>query len=48
MEYDASAHKSSVVILDAKDVEGDVVARIRLQFHVPHTFHGTYRANAAR
>ena len=48
VEYDANAHKSSVVILDAKDVEGDVVARIRLPFHVPHTFHGTYRANAAR
>ena len=42
LEYDAAAHASSVVVLDAQDIAGAELARIRLPFHVPYTFHGTF------
>ena len=44
LEYDAARHSSSLVILDARDVAGAPLAVCRLPFHVPHTFHGTYKA----
>jgi all-trans-8'-apo-beta-carotenal 15,15'-oxygenase len=47
LEYDAAAHKSSLVILDAKDVTGKPLAVCRLPFHVPHSFHGTFKHKAA-
>ena len=43
LEYDAAAHASSVVVLDAQDIAGDELARIRLPFHVPYTFHGAFQ-----
>jgi len=42
LEYDARAHVSSVVILDARDIAGPELARVRLPYHVPYSFHGTY------
>lgn len=43
LEYDAARHRSSLVVLDAKDVTGAPLAVCRLPFHVPHTFHGTFK-----
>ena len=47
LEYDASKHTSSLVILDAKDITGAPLAVCRLPFHVPHTFHGTWKEKKA-
>ena len=47
LEYHAARHQSDVVVLDAADVAGKELARIKLPFHVPHTFHGTFRADRA-
>lgn len=44
LEYNAAQHKSSLVILDAKDMTGAPLAVVRLPYHVPHTFHGTYKS----
>ena len=43
LEYHAARHRSDVVVLDAADVAGKELARVELPFHVPHTFHGTFR-----
>jgi carotenoid cleavage dioxygenase-like enzyme len=38
--YDAGRDQSDVVILDARDFGGDLVATIRLPVRVPYGFHG--------
>ena len=47
LEYHAARHRSDVVVLDAADVAGKELARVELPFHVPHTFHGTFRDERA-
>ena len=42
LEYDSSAHRSALVVLDAKDIEGKEIARVKMPYHVPHSFHGTF------
>jgi all-trans-8'-apo-beta-carotenal 15,15'-oxygenase len=37
--YDASRHRSDVVILDAQDLHREI-ARVSLKLHIPHGFHG--------
>lgn len=46
LEYHAAQHTSSLVILDAKDVAGAPLAVCHLPYHVPHSFHGTYKDKA--
>ena len=43
LEYDSAAHRSSVVVLDAMDVAGPQLCRVNLPYHVPYSFHGTYK-----
>ena len=43
LEYDSRVHRSSLVILDAADIEGKELARVKMPYHVPHTFHGTFK-----
>jgi carotenoid cleavage dioxygenase len=40
--YDRETSRSALVILDASDVEGDVVAEIHLPRRVPNGFHGNW------
>jgi all-trans-8'-apo-beta-carotenal 15,15'-oxygenase len=40
--YNAASHRSHVVILDARDFKRDVIARLHLKHHVPHTHHGSF------
>jgi all-trans-8'-apo-beta-carotenal 15,15'-oxygenase len=42
MVYDASYHRSNIVILDAQDLESEPVAQLHLQHHVPYGLHGTF------
>ncbi|CAI7803378.1 unnamed protein product, partial [Closterium sp. NIES-54] len=44
--YDATRHKSHVVVLDARDVVAPPVAVVHLQSHVPYHFHGTWAGKA--
>jgi all-trans-8'-apo-beta-carotenal 15,15'-oxygenase len=41
MVYDASKHRTSIVLLKAEDIT-QVVAKLHLSHHVPHGFHGTW------
>jgi len=40
LEYDAARHRSTVVVLDAMDIEGAALCTLPLPHHVPYTFHG--------
>lgn len=40
--YDASRHRSDVVILDARNFDKGPVARLHLKHHVPYGLHGTW------
>ena len=40
--YEADGHKSSVLVLDAKNLEGPPVAEVKLSSHVPLHFHGCW------
>ncbi|MGB3403813.1 MAG: carotenoid oxygenase family protein [Microcoleaceae cyanobacterium] len=42
MVYDASYHRSNIVILDAQDLESEPIAQLHLQHHVPYGLHGTF------
>ena len=43
LEYDAAAHRSVLVVLDAADFDAaSPVAEVRLPFHFPYAFHGTF------
>ncbi|MEO0828608.1 MAG: carotenoid oxygenase family protein, partial [Cyanobacteria bacterium J06642_9] len=39
--YDAASHRSYVVILDAQNLD-QVIAKLYLDHHIPHGFHGTW------
>jgi all-trans-8'-apo-beta-carotenal 15,15'-oxygenase len=45
--YSAAQHRSRLVILDARDVEGEPVAVAHLRHHVPLGFHGTFTSRVA-
>ncbi len=40
--YDASYHRSDIVILDAKDLNRGPVAQLHLKHHIPYGLHGTF------
>lgn len=40
--YDASRHRSDVVILDGRDLERGPVARLHLKHHIPYSLHGSW------
>ncbi len=40
--YDAANHRSDLVILDARDLTKEPVARLRLKYHVPYGLHGSF------
>ncbi len=42
VEYQADRHRSRLVILDAKDLEGGPVATAELNHHIPQGFHGNF------
>ena len=46
--YSAPEHRSRLVVLDARDVEGEPVAVAHLRHHVPLGFHGTFTERVAR
>jgi all-trans-8'-apo-beta-carotenal 15,15'-oxygenase len=43
--YDASRHRSDVVILDGRDLNRGPVARLHLKHHVPYGLHGSWTPN---
>src|SRR6185369_15429754 len=45
--YDEAANGSDFFILDARDIAGEPVARIRLPHRVPYGFHGNWAAGIA-
>nr|MCH9709283.1 carotenoid oxygenase family protein [Actinomycetes bacterium] len=42
VEYQADQHRSRLVILDAKDLEGGPIATAQLNHHIPQGFHGNF------
>ena len=40
--YDGSQHCSSLVILDGENIQGDAIARLHLQHHIPYGLHGSW------
>jgi len=43
--YDAAKHRSSLVILDARDITKGPVARLHLKHHIPYGLHGSFTSN---
>ncbi len=43
--YDASKHRSDVVILDGRDLNRGPVARLHLKHHIPYGLHGNWTPN---
>ncbi|NET87343.1 MAG: carotenoid oxygenase family protein [Kamptonema sp. SIO1D9] len=42
MVYDASHHRSDLVILDGRDLNGQPVAKLHLKYHIPYGLHGSW------
>jgi all-trans-8'-apo-beta-carotenal 15,15'-oxygenase len=40
--YDASHHRSDVIILDGRDLHQEPIARIHLKHHIPYGLHGNW------
>ncbi len=40
--YDGSKHRSDLVILDGENIQGDAVAKLHLQHHIPYGLHGSW------
>lgn len=40
--YDAEHHRSDVVIFDAKQIDGEPLARLHLRYHIPYGLHGSF------
>ncbi len=40
--YDASHHRSDLVILDGQNLQGDAIATLHLKHHVPYGLHGNW------
>jgi all-trans-8'-apo-beta-carotenal 15,15'-oxygenase len=45
MVYDASHHRSDIVILDGCDLNQGAVARLHLKHHIPYGLHGSWADN---
>jgi all-trans-8'-apo-beta-carotenal 15,15'-oxygenase len=45
--YSAQAHRSRLVVLDARDLEREPLAAAHLRHHVPLGFHGTFTRRVA-
>jgi all-trans-8'-apo-beta-carotenal 15,15'-oxygenase len=45
--YDGVEHRSSLYVIDARDVEAEPLAVARLPHHVPFGFHGTFAERVA-
>jgi all-trans-8'-apo-beta-carotenal 15,15'-oxygenase len=45
--YDGVEHRSSLYVLDARDVEADALAIAHLPHHIPFGFHGTFAERVA-
>jgi len=43
--YDAANHRSTLVILDARDIAKGPVARLHLKYHIPYGLHGSFTSN---
>ncbi|MGL5062828.1 MAG: carotenoid oxygenase family protein, partial [Microcoleus sp.] len=43
--YDAANHRSTLVILDARDIAQEPVARLHLKQHIPYGLHGSFTSN---
>ncbi|MDP6957401.1 MAG: carotenoid oxygenase family protein [Planctomycetota bacterium] len=44
--YDQNIHKSSVVVVDGRDLEGGPVAEASFDQHIPFTFHGLFTSGS--
>jgi all-trans-8'-apo-beta-carotenal 15,15'-oxygenase len=42
MVYDASYHRSDIILLDAQNLERGAIAKLHLKHHVPYGLHGTF------
>ncbi|MDY7016532.1 MAG: carotenoid oxygenase family protein, partial [Cyanobacteriota bacterium] len=42
MVYDASQHRSDLVILEAREVDRGPIARLHLDYHLPYGLHGSW------
>ena len=40
--YDAANHRSDLVILDARNLNQDPIARLHLNYHIPYGLHGNF------
>ena len=40
--YDGSQHRSHLVILDGENIQGNPVAKLHLQHHIPYGLHGSW------
>ena len=47
LAYDPRAHRSRLVVLDARDVEADPIAELGLRHHIPMGFHGAFTERVA-
>ena len=45
--YQGAEHRSSLYVLDARDVEGEPIAVAHLPHHIPYGFHGTFTPRIA-
>ena len=43
LAYDPARHGTDVLVLDARDIEAPPVCTLRLEHHVPYTFHGAWQ-----
>lgn len=46
--YDGAEHRSRLYVLDARNVESDPIAVVRLPHHIPYGFHGTFTKGSRR
>jgi all-trans-8'-apo-beta-carotenal 15,15'-oxygenase len=42
MIYDGAEHRSSLIILDGKDIEKGTIAKLHLKHHIPYGLHGSW------
>ncbi|MEC4984294.1 MAG: carotenoid oxygenase family protein [Oscillatoria sp. PMC 1068.18] len=42
MVYDASQHRSDLVILSGRNLHGEPVAKLHLKYHIPYGLHGSW------
>ncbi|MBW8485417.1 carotenoid oxygenase family protein [Actinomadura parmotrematis] len=47
LAHDPHEHRSRLLVLDARDVEAEPLAAVRLRHHIPMGFHGTFTSRVA-